>query len=215
MDDVLLSVSSPSDLDLELFQNWVSGKSEQEACKLKLDYYRKKDVKFHLEFRVPREQHFNDQSDFVKLEVDDQYRAFELLEHSLAQPLLLKTQCLIALRPDYQPFLVDSYWSVDDSFVREILNKRFARSRKDLEEAAESNNLNLRSVTRQFDNIKRVFNAFEDPSNVEDDNLYTFLTKKYLLSPLLARKYACIVFLLISKFNLASKKRLLNVECEK
>lgn len=215
MEDIVLSVSTPLELDLELFQSWISGKSVDEALASKLELYRKMDYKYGLEFRGSKTLNQFDQSDCVRLEVVDQYRAFELLEHFLAQPVLLRSQCLIVLRPEYHNFLIDSYWSVDDSFLREVLNKRLARSRKDLEDAAESTNLYLRSVSRQFDNIKRVFNAYEDPINIVENNLYTFCTKNFLMGPQLARKYACVIFLLVTKFNLTTKKRLLNVDCEK
>lgn len=215
MEDLVLSIATPSEFDLELFQLWVAGKSAEEAFAYKLDFYRKMDYHYGLEFRGSKTLTQFDQADCVRFEVIDQYRAFELLEHFLAQPVLLRSQCLVVLRPEYQSYLIDSYWSVDDSFLREVLNKRLARSRKDLEDAAEITDLNLRSVTRQYDNIKRVFNAYEDPINIIENNLYTFCTKNFLLGPQLARKYACIIFLLVTKFNLTSKKRLLNIDSEK
>jgi len=214
MEDLILAVSTPCDLDLELYLLWVAGNTEDDAFRVKLDSFRKSDINYRLEFRGPN-QHQNEQSEFVKLEVHDQFRTFELIEHYLAHPPLLKGQIMVIVRPDYQSFLLDTYWSVDDSFVREVLNKRLARSRKDLEDAANSTDLSLRSVTRQYDNIKRVYNAYEDPNNTVENNIYTFMTKNYLLSPQLSRRYACVLFLLVQKFNLTAKKRLLNVECEK
>ena len=214
MEDFTIAVSTPSDFDLELYLLWVAGNSEEDAFRIKIDSFRKSEITYRLEFRGTN-QHHNEQTEFVKLEVCDQFRAFELIEHFLAHPPLLKGQSLVVLRPDYQSFLLDTYWSLDDSFVREVLNKRLARSRKDLEDAANGCNLNLRSVTRQYDNIKRVYNAYEDPNNTVENNIYTFLTKNYLLSPQVSRRYACMLFLLVQKFNLTAKKRLLNVECEK
>jgi hypothetical protein len=213
MDDFLLAVSTPSELDLELFLMWVAGKSSDEAYYSKLELYRKSEFNFRLEFRGTREQYKFEQNEFVRHEVVDQYRSFELLEQFLTQPQSLRSQCLVVIKPEYNPYLIDNYWSVDDSFVKEVLNKKLTRSRKDLEDAAETLHLNLRSLTRQYDNIKRVYNAYEDPINSADDNIYAFLVKNYILGPLLARKYACIIFLLVQKFNLTSKKRLLTVEC--
>lgn len=216
MDDFLLAVSTPMELDLELFLMWVMGKTEDEAYYAKLDYWRKAEVNFRLEFRgSTRDQFKFEQTDFVRHEVVDQYRCFELLEPFLTHPHSLKNQSLVVIRPEYIPYLIDNYWSVDDTFLKELLNKKLTRSRKDLEDAAETFHLNLRSLTRQYDNIKRVHNAYEDPSNAAEINIYTFLTKHFRLGPMLARKYACAIFLLVTKFNITTKKRLLNVECSK
>ena len=215
MDDFLLAISTPSEIDVDLFLMWVAGKTEDEAFYVKINEYRKSETNFRLEFRGGREQHKYEQSDFVKHEVIDQYRAFEMIEQFLFQPLSLSSQCLMVIQPELYSYLIDNYWSVDDCFLKEILNKRLTRSRKDLEDSAESFNLRIRSLTRQYDNIKRMYNAYEDPSNAAEINIYTFLTTHFLLGPHLARKYGCFIFLLVTKFNLTSKKRLLNVECEK
>jgi hypothetical protein len=46
----------------------------------------------------------------------------------------------------------------------------------------------LRSVTRQFHNLKRIYAAMEGDEE-EDFNLFTFVSLKYRLSPHLSRKY--------------------------
>lgn len=98
--------------------------------------------------------------------------------------------------------------------MREILNKRLTKTRKDLEDASESTGLNLRRVTRQFDNIRRIYSEFEDASITQVGNVYRFIAKNYLLSNYLVKKYTCLVFLLYTKFNLTSKRRIQRVPCE-
>lgn len=215
MEDIFLAAASPPELDMDLFLNWVNGITEEESLHLKLDLCKRSGCHIGLEFTRIIESIALDQTDMMKYEIIDQYRIFELLEHFLSQPLLLKSQCVIVVKSDYQPYLVDNYWSLDDKFVCEVLHKKLAKSRKDLEDASDSTGLNLKTVTRQFENIKRILNAFEDSSSTAGSNIYSFIIRNFLLCPALARKYASIVFLLQSRFNLTSKRRLLTVDSEK
>lgn len=212
----MLAVSTPSEIDLELYSMWVAGKSVDHAHYSKLEIWKKAEISFRLEFRGgSREQFKVDQNDLARNEVVDQYRSFELLEQFLQQPMSLRNQCLVVIKPEFNSYLIDNYWSVDDVFLKELLNKKLTRSRKDLDEAAEMFRLNVRSLSRQYDNIKRLYNAYEDPVNIAENNIYSFITRNFLLGPILARKYACFIFLLVTKFNFTSKKRLLNVESSK
>lgn len=148
--------------------------------------------------------------ELLMLYVSDQYRNFDLLEHSLCQPELLAQQSLIVFPRDRFPLLVDRYYALDDAVAREIICKqRLTKTRKDLDEIATATGSHLKSVTRQFDNLKRIFIATEDcPGNV-----FRFLIERYMLSSDLARKYCCLVFLVSNGFALGSKKRILRVPC--
>ena len=68
-------------------------------------------------------------------------------------------------------------------------------------------------MTRQFDNIRRIYLAVEEGPKFEC-NLLSFCAQQYGLALPLARKYACIIFLLYSRFNLTSKKRLQKLSSE-
>jgi hypothetical protein len=210
MDEILLCLTSPPQLDYELFSCWVDGKSEEDAYQFKIDQFHKNNVSYGLQFHRPTGILVIEQSDFIKFEITDQYRSFQILEHFVSQPLLLKNQSFCIIDTSLQPILVEKYWSLDDIFVREVLNKRLTKTRKDLEDASETMGLNLRRITRQYENLKRVYNAFEDNSCT---NIYAFLNEQFLLSDNVARKYSCIIFLLITKFNLLHKK-LKKVACE-
>ena len=149
-------------------------------------------------------------SELLQLYASDQYRNFDLLEHALCQPELLAQQSLIVFPRDRFPLLVDRYYALDDAVAREIICKqRLTKTRKDLDEIATATGSHLKSVTRQFDNLKRIFIATEDcPGNV-----YRFLIERYMLSSDLAKKYCCLVFLVSNGFALGSKKRILRVPC--
>jgi len=193
------------------------GTSVEEAFVSYQDYLRKSNISFGLKFPLSgitgsfRANY--DNSELLKYEVMDQYRAFQLLEHFIANPILLGSQSLCAIPSDLQSTLVDTYWTLDDNFVRELLNKRLNKSRKDLEDIADCTYMNLRRVTRQYDNIKRIYNAFEENSAIQTVNIFTFIYQQFKLSDSLAKKYACIVYLIISKFNLTTKRRVHKLPC--
>ncbi len=213
MEEILLCVASPPDFDFELFSCFTEGKTADEAFQFKIEQHRKLNTSYGLEFRRPnRDSTFVDQADLLKCDVIDKYRSFQLLEHFLSQPPLLRNQSLCIIPEDIQISVIEKYWSLDDIFVREVLNKRLTKSRKDMEDACETTGLNIRRVTRQFDNIKNICTAFEDASS---NNIYIFIIRNFLLNHQLARKYACIVFLITTKFNLTSKRRIQRISCER
>lgn len=207
-------LSSPTDIDLEVFTYWVDGKAVDDAFGVYIDDLRKGDAPIGVEFRRKRGNFVMDQSELIKYEIVDQYRTFQSLEHFLCQPSLMQNQSLCIITAALQQSLIDKYWQLDNAFVREVLNRRLTKSRKDLEDISENTGINLRSVTRQFDNIKRVYNAFDEGSNQEEKNIYSFISNVFQLTPALARKYASVVFLLLNKFNMATKRRLRDLPCE-
>lgn len=169
-------------------------------------------LKQQLVFRRKSNRYMDETVELIKSAVYDDIRTFEALEHYLHAPTLLRTQTMLQIRSTKtQSFVIEKYWSLDDVVVREVIvgSKRLTRSRKDLDDVSEYTGISLRSVTRQFDNIKRLYTQVED---LEECNLYDFMARNILLSPILCRKYACILFLLYSKFTLTSKKRIQRVK---
>lgn len=71
--------------------------------------------------------------------------------------------------------------------AREILGKKLSsRYRKDLDEVADRTSVRLKSVRRQFDNVKRIFKSVEEmPGNVTNN-----IRTNFLLPEELAR-YVC------------------------
>ena len=59
-------------------------------------------------------------AELVKYEVMDQYRAFQLLEHFVSNPLLLSSQSLCSISSELQAVVVEKYWTLDDKFVRSV-----------------------------------------------------------------------------------------------
>eukprot|EP01036_Dinobryon_divergens_P023233 gene23233-31559_t len=216
VEEILLCVASPLDFNMQLYTLWIAGKTEEEAFFETRKLSSSVSV-LQFPFIGPSSSRrlSIDTAELLRYEVMDQYRAFKLLEHFVSNPILLNSQSLCSISSELQSIVVEKYWSLDDKFVREILfNKRLNKSRKELEDIAEATSLNLRRVTRQYDNVKRILNAFEEACTSQWMNIYSFVAKQFKLNYNQARKYACIVFHIISKFNLTAKRRLQKVSNE-
>ncbi len=138
MEDILLSIASPPDLDIDVFNAWVDGSEEDETTLMKIDQFKKYgNTTLGLEFPGNRMEDF-DEAHFLRLEVIDQYRSYQILEHYLAYPYLLREQSLCMVTADKQRLLIERYWSLDDIFVREMLYKKLTKSRRDLEDVSEA-----------------------------------------------------------------------------
>lgn len=142
----------------------------------------------------------------LQLYISDQYCNFEILEHFLCHPELATQQNLVMLPRERIPGCIEKYYTLDDVVMREILSKqRLAKSRKDLEDMSQSTGVRLQSVTRQFDNLKRIFAMTEEscPGNVQ-----SFIRDRFKLNSDLSRRYSCLVFLVSCGFALGTKKRI-------
>ena len=93
------------------------------------------------------------------------------------------------------------------------MSKKPVKSRKDLDDISDATSLNLRRVTRQFENLKRLYSFIEEGRQWQC-NLKECIGRNFLLNTKLAQQYACIMFLLYAKFTLTSKKRMTRVSCE-
>lgn len=197
MEEFLIAITSPPPFEEDVFLRWVKGEKADQQ-------HNRTDSTSIFQFRHPVHPSFID--DLSRVE---QYRVFDVLEHFICEPLLLNSQMVIQIQSNVQKFIVQKYWGLNDSVVREIVYKRLNKSRKDLDDVSDSTGLNLKSVTRQFDNLKRIYTFIED--NQWQCNMLSSIENKFLLDPLLARKYSCVLFLQYSKFNLTSKRRMLRV----
>ena len=197
MEELFVCITSPPPFQEDVFLRWVKGEaSDQHSSKT--------DCTSLFQFRHPVVSSFSD--DLSRIE---QYRVFDVLEHFMCQPLLLHSQMMIQIPATIQQFIVQKYWGLNDSVVREIVYKRLNKSRKDLDDVSDLTGLNLKCVTRQFDNLKRIYTFIED--NQWQFNILRSIEVNFLLDPLLARKYSCVIFLQFSKFNLTSKRRMQRV----
>jgi hypothetical protein len=147
----------------------------------------------------------------ARLYVQDQYRMFDNLEQYLSQPLLFAAQLkgLLQISVADLTKIVELYYSLDDAVVKEVMCKKLC-TRRDLLDISESSDIPMVKVSRQFNNLSRVYDVLDD-SGFINGNLVDFMRRYFILPSNLARRYACILFFVYCKFDVSAKRRVLNI----
>eukprot|EP00062_Callorhinchus_milii_P027672 gi/632991255/ref/XP_007884544.1/ PREDICTED: acidic fibroblast growth factor intracellular-binding protein [Callorhinchus milii] len=141
--------------------------------------------------------------DVLESDTMDHYRTFQMLERLLHSPPKLVNQLLLQIPPPMQCVLIESYYTFDEVFVREVLGKKLSKgTKKDLDDVSVKTGVTLKSCRRQFDNFKRVFKVVEEMKGSLVENIQ----QNFLLSDRLAGDYAAIVFFANSRFETGKKK---------
>ena len=116
-------------------------------------------------------------------------------------------------------WLIEKFYCVNELVMRELLGKRHIKNRKDLMDIADScleeeaalggpkaalshtrhglyvPPISLRSVQRQYDNLRRIQFAYEDHlQSVGNINLVNFLEIHWLMPSLLAKVSGCTLY---------------------
>lgn len=187
--EVAVFISNYTVIDPEVFKLWVDGYPSTEAVNI----LHKKESKL-----VP-----NMPIEILAADVLDHYRTYNMFEKLLHYPVKLQTQIAFQLKSEIRNFLIEKYYDLDDSVVREFLGKKLSsKHRKDLDEVSEKTNVSLKSCRRQFDNVKRIFKTVDDlPGSVVQN-----IKKHFLLPDVLAKKYGAVVFIASVRFETAKKK---------
>ncbi|XP_062503003.1 acidic fibroblast growth factor intracellular-binding protein-like isoform X2 [Corticium candelabrum] len=189
MPELSVFVSDPALIDKQVFHLWLCGLTVEKAVSARLS---------GADGRQPGVT-----ENLLRLDTKDQFATFVMLEHYLQQPLRLDGQRIFQLPPNFQQELIQIYYSFDEAVVRELLGKKFSsRQRKDLDDIEEKSGVPLRSCRRQFDNMKRIYKAVEDV----EGSLVESICRLFLLPEVLARKYACIVFMTSCRFEVGKKR---------
>ncbi|KAJ3344281.1 hypothetical protein HDU93_000071 [Gonapodya sp. JEL0774] len=136
------------------------------------------------------------------------------------------SQGLCPLPIELRAMMVDQYYSFDPRIMRALLGKKInSRTRKDLEDMADTSSASLKSATRRtllldggaasglgplrvagcrrvFDNLKRVTRRVEDT----DGDLVVAVESAFCLRKELATQYALIIFLNALRIDTSKKK---------
>jgi len=176
-------------IDWELYALWVEGLTVSEAI------------------QMLREQGVLSQPgvpfDLLVSDLHNHYRLFSMWEQLLHNPAMFGDQLIFQLDHDTRDILIEKYYDLDGSVVRELLGKKLSsRLRKDLDEIAEKTGVSLRSCRRQFDNVKRVYKSVEELSGSFLQNI----RNQFNLPESLARRYSVVVFIACHKFETNKKK---------
>jgi hypothetical protein len=200
-------ICDPLEFDEMMFNCWLEGKKPEETVTIRIKHYRNMMIQSTSNNLNENDLKFDNQTiDLLKHEVIDHYRSYEILEHYICQPYLLSRQLMIQIPQNNILWIIEKYYILDDNVVREMLGKRFSKNRKDLDDISESTHLPLVKVTRQFDNLKRIYSSLEDTKQFQC-NFYEFIENQFVLPVIYIRKYTCLLFLILGKFALTSKKR--------
>jgi len=182
-------VGNSTFVDSEIYQLWVDGNSAREAA----DVLQQRGIL----------QQFSANMELLMSDVLDHYRTFHMLERLLHTPLKLTEEWTFQMESETQKVLIEKYYELDDSVVREILGKKLSsRLRKDLDEVSEKTSVSLVSCRRQYDNVRRIHKVVEDMHGHIIDNIQN----NFLLSAELSKKYAAVVFIASNRFETNKRK---------
>jgi hypothetical protein len=164
----LLGVVISDDLDVEnlFFQCWLDGKRPEEAAMAKISSLRLSSPSGATTAATAETYDLNIfiQSgvyEYLTQEVVDYYRSYEILEHYLRRPSLLSSQYLVQISEPIIRWMIERYYELNDVVVREVLNKRFSKNRKDLDDISDGCRVPVINVRRQFDNLKHIYSFLE------------------------------------------------------
>ncbi|KAH8853539.1 Acidic fibroblast growth factor intracellular-binding protein [Schistosoma japonicum] len=185
-----VTVTSPSFVDMEMFDFWLHGRTISQACSIMA--------------QLPSVEEFGMTSDMLAAHVRDHFAQFALLESGLRHPNSFMQDCAYhQLTPETRKQLIYLYYSLDESFLRELVGRRLSnKSRRELADIAERCELQLRSCKRQFDNLWCVARRTEDLPGPLTDNIKNC----FLLPERLAECYAAVIFITSNRYIHTNQK---------
>ncbi|CEO98429.1 Acidic fibroblast growth factor binding (FIBP) [Plasmodiophora brassicae] len=192
---------TPVRIDYTLYDIWIDGYSVDAAIASSLHEY-------GLELKGADECHRLRHC--IRCDVQDQYNVFELFVPLLDRPGNFRSSFpLLELDAETLSHMVESYYSVDTDLCREIVGRKLTRHnfRKELEMLAERTHIQLPSVQRQIENLRRISRVLgEDDREERGINLVEEIRSQFLLSSALAVKLARLIFLARYRFETLKKK---------
>jgi hypothetical protein len=186
---------SPEPIDAHLVDLWVSGLSVGLASLRRLH-----------EMQVADDAQLRE---LVELDTEDNFRLFEELRPSLEDPWSFRP--LYDIAPSSRLLLSGKFYSFDDLVVRELLGRKLtSRARKDMDEVSEATGFLRPSCARQFDNLRRLFDACDETTfqvPKPHASMAGMLTSQFNLPLVLATRYSNILWLLYHRFNVHPSKK--------
>eukprot|EP01064_Diplonema_japonicum_P034116 TRINITY_DN6968_c0_g1_i1.p1 TRINITY_DN6968_c0_g1~~TRINITY_DN6968_c0_g1_i1.p1 ORF type:complete len:373 (+),score=44.37 TRINITY_DN6968_c0_g1_i1:47-1165(+) len=162
------SIIDPHEVDMKLFDRFVTGETVDEVTK-----------------QLLRGQ--NEVDHLVREHVNDSYRVFNYLLHYLQRPYLFIRSCPVPLQQDIRHKLITRYFYLDPAVARELYGKKIKELRV----------RNVRE-RYQVENVKLVYKQFmkERDSNEGDveEQLIAGLMTHFELPRDLATSYAVVCF---------------------
>ena len=142
-------------------------------------------------------------------EVQDAHRDFAVFQNLLERPRLLgewsQIDCPVNDAAQRQK-LIALFYGFDSKVLREFMGVQLTKSKTTLDDISDRTSVSIRSVRRQFENLRRVHSRFDEVS-VFLGNTCEHICVEFCLSSPLARRYAAASFLLYHRFDLETSDR--------
>lgn len=140
----------------------------------------------------------------VRASLADDFRLLDLLEGFLFHPPSFLGQPFVQLPRQERMLMLEVYYSLDPSVVRELLWRKPLGKRigKDLEDVEGATGVSLRSCRRQFDNLRRIYTHLEDQRAFQC-HVAVVVEGSFHISTVLACQYTVCSFLLFHRFVLS------------
>ena len=142
-------------------------------------------------------------------EVQDAHRDFAVFQNLLERPRLLgewsQIDCPVNDAAQRQK-LIALFYGFDSKVLREFMGVKLTKSKTTLDDISDRTSVSIRSVRRQFENLRRVHSRFDEVS-VFLGNTCEHICVEFCLSSPLARRYAAASFLLYHRFDLETSDR--------
>lgn len=216
MEELLsVTICDPLDFDENIFLSWLKGLKSQEATDAQIEAVSKywthdMDNEGSNIFSISQ-QKSSGLYDLLEHEILDHYKSYEFLEHYICQPWLLTNQIMIRIPDHVIQWVICQYYTLDCQVARALVGKRLFKNRRELEDMSDNCHIPFISVSRQFENLHRLYLSLEDLQF--QVNFIGFIESTYALPPSISRNYACLLFLVAGRFDVNSKKRLQKLSC--
>lgn len=177
-------VQHPYVPNLELFDQWVNGVSEEEA--------------------VQKQQAGQPSPKLLQLlkgRMGQHYRGFAMLEPLLQNPLLFETSHVFQVTEQQRSRLLESYFTLDSRLTKVLIGRTLDESRrKDLNPLQPS--IPVTSLRRQFDNVRRIFLSVKRARHESKaGSLVAYLQQIWPFSAELAQQYVTMSFYCWHRFR--------------
>jgi len=183
----VVAVCDPETVDANVLGAYLQGLSESEAAT---------SLCMHLGLDA-------ESGPLVLRDVADQYRTFALLEQAYSDPERLLEGGFPLLALDDPLAHVQDFYALNPDVTRALLGKMLtSRVRAGLDVVADKADIRPKEAWRNFDNLRRVFDALEDAEWRVP--VCSTIQSRFCLPHELAWRYTCILFLFKQRLNLAS-----------
>mmetsp|Transcript_31204 Transcript_31204/g.100118 ORF Transcript_31204/g.100118 Transcript_31204/m.100118 type:complete len:419 (-) Transcript_31204:22-1278(-) len=194
-------------IDEAAFKVWIRGHTAAEAARYKEAFL--KNILTNMNIVDPHDSRINVARRINRQECNEQFQLYEWLTPMLNSPPLFQTQSLYTLYPGDVTFMIQEYYSFDETVMRELLGKALSKGDgREVEDNSEMLRVQVRSVRRQFNNTKRIMKHVETEiqavrasGRLLTKTILEMIQEDFCLPMELASQYLHMIFLCFNKIE--------------